>query len=92
MPGEWTGGAGQFTQFFWEYWQTAGKDAMGAAMIEKFNKDVKAFNKELKVSPSSPKPAQMTNVKSIVVKNRAKTMKQWTIKAAGDLEGTGIIL
>ena len=92
MPGEWTGGAGAFTTFFWEYWQTAGKDSMSASMIEKFNRDVRSFNKELQVTPSTPKPASMTNIKGAVAKARAKTMKQWTIKAAGDPEDRGIIL
>ena len=92
MPGEWTGGAGQFTAFFWEYWNSAGADAMSAAMIEKFNKDIKAFNNELRVSPTRPKPAMSTNIDGAALKARKKTMKQWTIKAAGNTEGTGVIL
>lgn len=91
QPGEWTGGGSQFGTFFVEYWQTGGRESMGASMIEKFNRDVRAFNKELKVSPSAPKPALAVNVAGTVGKNRAKTMKQWTIKTRnqfGDLGGS----
>ena len=96
IPGEWTGGAGAFTTYFASFWATEGKAEMEAGMLSKFNGDVKNFNRDLAVSPSTPKPAQTANPDAAFKASTAKTRKQWTIKALSNDsrndEGTEVIL
>lgn len=78
-PGQWTGGAGQFTAFFAGWWAEQGGVEMETAMMEQFNEDVADFNRKNPPQKSRPKPAGSVNINGTAETADRKYRKQWEI-------------
>jgi len=80
-PGQWTGGAGQFTAFFAGWWAEQGAVELESEMLEEFNRDVADFQRKNPPAKSALKPSAAVNIKGVAEAKRRKTMKQWQISA-----------
>ena len=80
-PGQWTGGAGQFTSFFAGWWSEQGAEEMEMEMMNEFNNDVAEFQRKNPPIRGPLKPTTNVNIVGTAESKRKKTRKQWEITA-----------
>jgi hypothetical protein len=91
-PGQNNDAVGQFSAYFFEWWETEGAALLAGRMYEKVEEDVKAAEAVIEAIHGTLKTPRNTSISRGEEKGRRRTRKQFQIRARMDEYGSEKIL
>jgi len=91
-PGQSTDSVGQFSAFFFDWWETEGGRFMANRMSAHVTKDIEVVEAEIARNRGPLKPPRSTNITGASARARGKTRKQFTISAEREVGQSEVIL